>query len=127
MKKVICQYCKTKASLIDSKTIFGYRSYGMIYYCHKCGDYVGVHKKTNKPLGTLANPELSKKRVETHKVFDRLWKGMLKKNSYSESAARTLAYAWLAKCLDLKLRDCHIGKFDIDTCKKAIKVCNDNK
>ena len=82
MKKVICQYCKTKASLIDSKTIFGYRSYGMIYYCHKCGDYVGVHKKTNKPLGTLANPELSKKRVETHKVFDRLWKSMLNKNKY---------------------------------------------
>ena len=126
MKKVICPYCTIKASFIDSKMIFGVRSYGMIYYCHKCGAYVGVHKKTNKPLGTLANAELSKKRVETHNTFDGVWKRIAEKNGASKKNARSLAYAWLAKSLGIKLRDCHIGKFDLDTCQKVIRVCNDN-
>ena len=86
-----------------------------------------MHKRTNKPLGTLANEELSRKRVETHNAFDEIWKNLAKRKGVQHKSLRSLAYAWLADSLGLKLRDCHIGKFDIETCKKAIKVCNDNK
>jgi len=118
VRKVICPYCTIEASFIDSKLIFGLRGYGKIYYCHKCGAYVGVHKRTNKPLGTLANEELSRKRVETHNAFDEIWKNLAKRKGVQHKSLRSLAYAWLADSLGLKLRDCHI---------EAIKVCNDNK
>lgn len=55
-----CPYCGGNSKLIDSKLIYG-RSYGMFYACEnypECDAYVGTHKGTVWPRGTLANEEL---------------------------------------------------------------------
>ena len=49
----VCPYCGAVSILTDSKVVYG-KSYGMIYLCRnypKCDAYVGVHKRTNEPLG----------------------------------------------------------------------------
>ena len=59
---LICPYCGAYSKLIDSKLIYGV-SYGMAYVCKnypECDTYVGTHKGTIKPRGTLANKELRK-------------------------------------------------------------------
>ena len=50
-------------------------------------------------------------------VFDTLWREKLMK--------RNQAYKWLAVQLGIESRDCHIGMFDIETCKKVIELAND--
>lgn len=69
----VCPYCKRTAVLVDSEIIYR-RSYGMIWTCDNCDAYVGCHKGTIKPLGTLANFALRWKRILTHQMFDALWK-----------------------------------------------------
>ena len=54
---VICNYCGKPAEYVDSTVVYG-SSYGMIYYCKPCNAWVGVHKGSGAPLGTLANAEL---------------------------------------------------------------------
>ena len=39
MVDVFCDYCGTKADLVDSSVIYG-KSYGDIYLCPNCGAYV---------------------------------------------------------------------------------------
>lgn len=117
MKKVICDYCGSRAKLVDSNVIYG-RSYGKIYLCEKCGAYVGVHKGTDVPLGRLANAELRYWKMQAHAAFDPLWKyGKFK-------GFRKVAYGWLSDQLSLPPEKTHIGMFDVDQCKKVIEVCN---
>lgn len=112
---VVCQYCNKPAALVDSSVIYG-SSYGMIYLCGDCNAYVGVHKGTERPLGTLANEETREWRRRAHKVFDPLWR----QNVFT---SRRTAYRWLAKALGV--REVHIGASDIETCRKIIQACED--
>lgn len=108
-----CRYCGGAVELKDSSVIYG-RSYGNIYICDSCKAFVGCHKGTDKPLGTLANDKLRQYRKEAHKWFDQLWKcGYLK---------RSFAYFWLSSELKLSKKDTHIAMFDIEECKKTIKL-----
>lgn len=111
---MICQYCGRKAKKRDSSCIYG-KGYGDIYICFDCDAYVGVHKTTGKPLGTLANKELRKIRMATHRAFDPIWK--------RGSMKRRAAYIWLAEKLGIRLSICHIGLFDQALCKKVLEVC----
>jgi len=115
---MICQYCNNNAMLINSKKIYGI-DYGMMYYCKNCGASVGVHKKTLKPLGTLANQKLRELRKKTHRVFDRYWKG----GKYS----RAFCYNRLATKLDIDSSRCHIAMFDENMCEKVIEICTRKK
>jgi len=116
MKNIHCDYCGTLVEFVDSKVIYG-KSYGMIYLCPDCGAYVGVHKGTDKPLGRLANAELREWKKAAHKVFDPLWQqGPFR-------GKRNAAYRWLAKQLQLPVEKTHIGMFDVEECKKVIKIC----
>lgn len=115
-KAVKCPYCGKNAGLTDSKKIYG-KSFGMIYLCFPCEAYVGVHERTYKPLGTLANQELRICRRVAHDVFDKLWK--------DEHMTRKDAYGWLAHALGLPVKDAHIAMFDLDLCKKVITVSYD--
>lgn len=119
---VLCSYCMKEAELVDSKEIYG-RSYGLIYLCRPCDAYVGVHKETNKPLGTLANEELREWRKDVHAVFDPLWKEEYEKRDKNRYKIRHCWYQWLSTQLDLPYNECHIGMFNIDMCKKAHEVC----
>lgn len=113
LKGRICPYCHIPTEYKNSIEIYGV-DYGMIYYCSKCGSYVGVHKGTNKAKGRLANAELRKCKIEAHKYFDEIYKrGIMK---------RTDAYKWLSEQLGLPTEFTHIGMFNPETCAKVVQV-----
>ena len=121
MEKPRCPYCGEEAVLKDSKVIYR-RSYGMAWICWnypQCDAYVGCHKGTDKPLGRLANKELREAKKAAHAAFDPLW--LKAKDRRGE---RHKAYAWLAESLGIERDDCHIGMFDVETCKRVVALCH---
>lgn len=111
---VICNYCGKPAEYVDSTVVYG-SSYGMIYYCKPCNAWVGVHKGSSSPLGTLANAELRACRRKAHGMFDRIWR--------RRWMSRSKAYAWLAVQMGLTLEETHIGMFSVEQCRKVIDLC----
>ena len=120
--EVICPYCGSNAVLIDSAHVYGGRSYGMIWICEPCDAYVGTHAN-NEPLGSLANAELRKMRTIAHKAFDPLWQTKMKQSKCSKSKARGDGYKWLAQKLKIDIKNCHIGKFYLNQCKRVVEIC----
>jgi len=118
--KIYCPYCGKPARWVENKEIYG-RNYGKSYMCWLCKDcdaYVGCHQNTKEPLGTVANRELRKWRKEAHSVFDLLWK----KYDYK----RKESYILLQTMMGLSPKKAHIGKFNIEQCKKLIKKINES-
>jgi len=111
--EVICPYCGKPAEFVDSNLVYG-RSFGMIYLCAPCDARVGVKKGTDIPIGTLADALLREHRKLTHAVFDPLWK--------SRQMTRSKAYLWLSRRMGLNTLQCHIGKFNVEQCQKAIQL-----
>lgn len=90
-----------------------------IYVCEdypKCDTYVGCHKGTREPLGTMADRELRFRRVKAHKAFDWAWK--------SGRLTRSEAYELLADLLGLSKEDAHIGLMNLEQCQMVIKKFN---
>lgn len=119
MKKQIirCPYCGGTAILRDESFVHKNNSRGGKVYvcCHypSCDSYVGTHKGTIIPKGTLANKELRKKRIHAHRIFDQIWKqGILSKNE---------AYRWIADKFCLSGQQAHIGEFSDYMCEQLIK------
>ena len=112
-KKVYCPYCRKEAPWVENKEVYG-KNYGksyMCYYCKDCDAYVGCHKNTRIPLGTMANHELREWRKKTHKVIDPLWK--------HNGMKRPEVYLMLDKHFG---RQIHIGNSDIKTCQEIINL-----
>ena len=121
MKKqtIRCPYCGSPAVLRDASYVYGSNAFeGKLYVCGHypaCDSYVAAHKKTRLPMGTLADPELRRRRVQAHAAFDRLWQsGLMTKRQ---------AYLWLRAKLDLPEQEAHIGKFSILRCELVIQLC----
>ena len=63
-EKLYCPYCGRMAVLRPAKHVYGSRnldSGNYLYVCSgypSCDSYIGVHKKTMRPMGTLANGDL---------------------------------------------------------------------
>ncbi|MDR1200877.1 MAG: DUF3268 family zinc-finger domain-containing protein [Tannerellaceae bacterium] len=121
----VCPYCGGKVELVDSSEIYG-RSYGLMYLCKPCEAYVGVHKGTDKALGTLANKELRDARKQAHYHFDVIAKTSLINEIWGKYipglSNRNKAYLWLSMQLGVEPDECHIALFDIDTCKKVVEI-----
>lgn len=117
MREVYCDYCGRRAELVSSKTIYG-RDYGhKVWLCRRCMAYVGCRKGTDKPLGRLANAELRYWKRAAHEAFDPIWQyGRFRGH-------RSTAYAWLAQKMNLPIEKTHIGMFEVDDCKRAIRIC----
>lgn len=112
--KVKCPYCGRDTEFIDSKHYYrNGKSYGMIYLCTPCDALCGVHKGTDKPLGSPASKRLRELRKCCHKVFDPLWK--------YEGMSRTEAYNELARILGVSVEEGHIGMLDARQCIKVLK------
>lgn len=111
-----CPYCDTESQYVDSALVYG-KSYGMIYLCHPCNAWVGVHKGTDKALGRLANGELREWKKLAHSSFDRLWQ--------SGNMTRPNAYKWLSESIGIAPEYTHIGMFDIEECRLAVRACNE--
>lgn len=123
MKKVNikCPYCGSRALLRPASVVYGPRAIDPTApYCvcaryPACDAYVAAHKDTRLPMGTLADRELRRKRVEAHKAFDRLWtNGLMDKKQ---------AYRWLQANLDLPEQEAHIGRFSLFRCEQVIRLC----
>lgn len=120
MIKVTCPYCGSDAEYIDSRHYYANgRSYGMIYLCHPCDALVGVHRNSDKPLGSLANKELRELRRRCHGLFDQLWKGSARRMN------RHAAYRKLADNMGMTHEEAHIGKFGEQDCLKMIQTFKD--
>ncbi len=107
-KQYVYCSCGCRTEYIDSELIHG-RSRGMIYYCPKCGSYVGVHKGTNIPLGKLTDKETKLKRIAAHEA--------LEKRFGNDTHA---AYKWMRKVMKLSAEDAHIGKFNKEQCEMLL-------
>ena len=125
MANKLCPYCGSFVEFKDSSVVYGI-SYGMIYICSnypKCDAYVGVHKGTNKPLGSLARRYLRELRKECHEKFDTYWKGK-GKDIQETREVRKDSYRWLASVMGISRKKAHIAKFDENQCLELLENLN---
>ena len=121
-KRICCPYCGAKATLHPSRYVYGdaTKTNGLMYVCDRfprCDSYVGAHRKSRKPMGTLANGALRNKRIQAHKAFDWMWKsGRMKKWQ---------AYKWMQGVLCLNEKEAHIAMFSEYMCDRLIAACNE--
>ncbi len=113
-----CDYCGREARKKMGRDLYPMSRHLWLYRfwaCDPCGAYVGTHRKPEwAPLGRLANKELRLWKMKAHNAFDVIWKnGKMK---------RTEAYEWLSIRLGITVDQCHIGEFDVSTCKRVVEV-----
>ena len=109
-----CRYCQGQVTIVHHTAIyFGkvFSDWPWVYKCGSCTARIGLHDKTNLPLGTLADDALRSVRNACKPVFEHIWKtGLLDRNG---------AYRWLAKQLGKPIELCHFGLFEADDCLRA--------
>jgi len=118
-RTIIKCHCGAHAQKRPASVVHGDKANGeYLYVCSRypaCDSYVGVHKKSLKPLGTLAGRELRGKRIEAHKYFNRLWEsGIMKKWQ---------AYKWMEGKFGLNSQQAHIAEFSEYMCGELIAEC----
>ena len=113
-----CHYCQQPAELVTGEAIYPHRpdlAAKKFWRCVPCAAYVGCHPGTDEPLGRLANAELRSAKMAAHAAFDPLWSGGRMK--------RSQAYGWLAKQLGKPKKETHIGWFDLESCRRVVRIC----
>ena len=116
-----CPYCRGLATITTGKAIYPHRPdlfAKPFWRCNGCNAYVGCHPGTYTPLGSLANAELRRARLQAHAVFDARWRT-------NGGKTRKDAYTWLGETLGLPPNQCHIGMFDLKTCQRVIQLCKE--
>lgn len=116
-KPPICPYCGSESELASTSRVYGGRDYGWLYVCKNyptCDAYVGTHKRTGEPLGTLANRALRIKRITAHAMVDAMWQG-------SKTVTRQNVYQWMMHVMRLDEDHCHIAMFDEAQCDRLIE------
>lgn len=121
---VLCNYCLKPAKLVTGADIYPHRPdlYSKQFWeCKPCDARVGCHAPNkgygdgSRPLGRLANAELRAAKSAAHAAFDPIWK--------SGCVSRGVAYRRLAAALAIDKSKCHIGEFDVQTCKQVVELC----
>ncbi len=112
-----CHYCRSPVKLINNREIYGkeYGQWPYLYACTGCDAYVGLHPKTDIPLGTLANASLRDARNQNKALFLAL--------SKDRGWSRRQAYRWLSQQLGLSPENTHWGLFQIATANRAGALC----
>ncbi len=111
-----CPVCGAAAKLVESRVVYG-KDYGWMWVCSSypdCDTYCGCHKGTEKPLGRMAGYETREARKKLHSMFDPLWK--------NGNLTRKECYRRLAEAMQIDIKVCHIGMFDLRQCLQAISV-----
>lgn len=105
-KNMKCPYCGKTAVLRKASYVYKERALDeYLYVCSRypaCDSYVGVHAGTLEPKGSLANGDLRHKRIETHRLFDAIWKNGI--------FSRKDAYRWIQDIFCLTDAQAHIGQ-----------------
>ena len=114
-----CPYCGRNAILRDAKYVYKEHALDQhLYVCSgspECDAYVGVHEGTLLPKGSLANGDLRHKRIETHRLFDAIWKNGI--------FSRKDAYRWMQDIFSLSSNQAHIGEFSDYRCDCLMNEC----
>lgn len=117
-----CPYCRSQAFLRPATVVCGQgrsEPNTELYVCAKypiCDAYVAAHRHNHLPMGTLANRELRRKRIEAHAAFNRLWQsGLMTKRA---------AYRWLHVQFGLSAEKAHIANFSEWRCDQVIQLCS---
>lgn len=118
---VKCPYCNALAVKRPAIFIYGDKTIdqdAFVYVCPRypaCNSYVAAHKRTGRPMGTLANGDLRHMRILAHQAFNRLWmEGYMEKGE---------AYRWLQLQLHLPESMAHIAMFSEYLCERVIELC----
>ncbi|WOB06513.1 RNase H family protein [Piscinibacter gummiphilus] len=129
MTSPICPGCSQPAKLLTGGQLYPHLAHNAnlrakyFWRCDPCDATVGCHPKSGgngdgtKPLGTLAGPELRRRRHVVHGMLDPLWQ--------RHGRARNEVYATLANAMGISKEQCHVGMFTLEQCDKAIKVLKD--
>ena len=78
-----CPYCKRPGVLRPAAYVYGDNNLDpekYLYVCSgypSCDSYIGAHKKSMRPMGTMADSDLRNKRIEAHRALDAIWKKCL--------------------------------------------------
>lgn len=115
----ICNLCGGKVIYTSNKIIYG-REYGSgkCYFCTNCKAYVGTHKpRPTEALGLLADNKMRELKKKCHAVFDERWL-----NAADKRGARKAAYQKLADQLEIPVRECHFGWFDMKMLEQAYEI-----
>lgn len=121
----ICPNCSGPVERASNSKVYHGREFGewpFIYRCHddKCDSYVGLHPKTDIPLGTLADKPTRDARRAAKAAIMPMWQ--------EQGMDRYAVYRWLAEKMGINdVNHCHIAWFDIKQCKQVIQICNDNQ
>ena len=74
-----CPYCGSQALLRPASVVYGGKAkdpaapYYVCAHYPACDAYVAAHRRTRLPMGTLANADLRRRRIQAHAAFNRLW------------------------------------------------------
>jgi hypothetical protein len=114
-----CPYCGKQSKLVTGKQVYPHLPQlgdKYFYLCKPCDAYVGCHRMTAEPKGTLAKADLRAARKAAHLAFDPHWQ--------SGKMSRGSAYKRLTAELH-RGSQVHIGQSDIETCRRIIAICKD--
>lgn len=120
----ICPNCGNDVELVNNTVIYK-REFGTWPFAYRCvsvacDSYVGVHPKTDIPLGTLASKLTRAARKQAKAAFAPLWE--------QDGLEKGSAYAWLAEKMGIKdVNHCHVGWFNIEQCNRVIQICNQQR
>jgi hypothetical protein len=119
-KNPTCPYCGGESAKTTGYFVYPHvkrLNNRTFYFCDDghAPAWVGSHRRTGKPLGTLANGYLRKERSRTHEMFDPLWQA-------SGRHTRDSMYQWLAEQMGIPAHRCHVGMFDLEQCEQAQKI-----
>ncbi len=115
--KIFCTGCAAyvEARLTDGSEMYPHREdlWSLIFWvCDTCHAFVGTHKKSNKPLGFLATPEVKTWRKNIHAILDPLWKG--------HKISRGRAYAYISHRIGRTYHTAEI--YNVEEGKKIYKI-----
>ena len=120
-KQLLCPYCGAQALLREGSFLFEDAYVKHLYVCVRypeCDSYVAAHDSSKKPMGSLANATLRKKRILAHQAFDQLWKGSV---GNAPIFSRKQAYNWLNDKLGGLSGHIHIGGIGEGMCDMVIQ------
>lgn len=120
----IC-YCGSPSHLDTNDKIYNGRIFGngRIWLCDRfpeCRGSVGTHPD-GRPLGSIADPETKKLRMEVHALIDPLWKN---NTTVSKKKARGSVYGWMRRITGIE--NYHTGNLTKEQCRTALEAIKNN-